>query len=128
MRTNLMTASLTALAMTACSLHQKTEPTLRIDRITPDSVVMAPGAVMEIVVRGRGFEPGTPGRNTIVFGTQTLTRVPANADGTEIRFVVPESMPVTGEAAPRPLEAGAYPVSVKTESGESNHAPLRVFR
>ena len=112
---------------TACVMHRSaTDP--HIDTVRPDSVMLAPGAVVEVVIRGRGFEAGTPGRNTIQFGDATITNVPATADGKEIRLVIPDRVPVRGEAAPLPLEAGRYDLRVETSAGTSNRVSVRVDR
>ena len=89
---------------------------------------MPSGAVVEVVIRGSGFVPGKPGRNTVQFGTVTVSDVPANDDGTEIRFVVPGVVPSGGEAAPLPLESGSYPIRIQTTSGSSNAVIVRIVR
>jgi hypothetical protein len=96
--------------------------------VRPDSVMLAPGAVVEVVVHGHGFTPGAPGRNTIQFGDATITNVPASTDGTEIHLVIPDRVPLRGEAAPLPLEAGRYNLRVQTTSGTSNSVSVRVDR
>jgi len=111
----------------ACVMHRSAADP-HIDTVRPDSVMLAPGAVVEVVIRGRGFEAGTPGRNTIQFGDATITNVPASADGTEIRLVIPERVPVRGDAAPLPLEAGRYDLRVQTSAGTSNRVAVRVDR
>jgi hypothetical protein len=123
--------SIVALAFLAgaCSaFHRSNEATPTIDSLRPDSVFVAPGAVVEIVVQGRGFVPGTPGRNTVRFGTVRLTSVPASDDGRVIRVVVPDRVPSGGEAAPVPLETGRYDIRVETSAGTSNAMVVRVFR
>ena len=99
-----------------------------IDAVRPDSVFVAEGAVVEVVVHGRGFAPGTPGRNTIEFGNTNITNVPASEDGTRIRLVIPDRVPSGGEAAPLPLEAGRYEIRVRTSAGTSNAVAVRVDR
>jgi hypothetical protein len=84
-----------------------------IEAVRPDSVMLVPGA---------------PGRNTIQFGDATITNVPASTDGTEIRLVIPDRVPLRGEAAPLPLEAGRYDLRVQTTSGTSNSVSVRVDR
>jgi hypothetical protein len=54
--------------------------------------------------------------------------VPASADGTEIRLVIPDRVPLRGEAAPLPLEAGRYNLRVQTSAGTSNAVAMRVER
>lgn len=124
-------SSIVSLAFVAgaCSLFHRsgaTPPT--IDSLRPDSVFVAPGAVVEIVVQGRGFVPGTPGQNTVRFGPVRLTNVPASDDGRVIRVVVPDRVPSGGEAAPLPLETGRYDIRVETSAGTSNTMVVRVFR
>jgi hypothetical protein len=113
---------------TGCHASHRSSPEPYIETVRPDSVMLAPGAVVEVVVRGRGFAPGTPGRNTIQFGDATITGVPASADGTEIRLVIPDRVPLRGEAAPLPLEAGRYNLRVQTSAGTSNAVAMRVER
>jgi len=111
----------------ACVIrHRPAEP--YIETVRPDSVMLAPGAVVEVVVRGRGFAPGTPGRNTIQFGDATITNVPASADGREIHVMIPDRVPLRGDAAPLPLEAGRYDLRVQTSVGTSNGVTVRVDR
>jgi len=118
-----------ALALgVACSpfRHGTTAP--RIDGIDPDSVTMTAGAVVEVMIRGRGFAPGPPGRNTVQFGELSLADVPASGDGRQIRFVLPDRMPLRGDAAPLPLEAGRYDIRVRTARGVSNAVAVKVSR
>lgn len=112
----------------ACSAIRQRDVAPRIDDVSPDSVMVPAGAVVEIVVQGHGFAPGAPGRNTVRFGAQTITSVPATENGTELRFVIPDRVPSGGEAAPLPLEAGPYSLSIRTENGESNARIVRVYR
>ena len=123
-------ASILPLAVVAaCGLfHRSNEASPTIESLRPDSVFVAPGAVVEIVVQGHGFVPGTPGRNTVRFGTVKLTNVPASDDGRVIRVVVPDRVPSGGEAAPLPLETGRYDIRVETTAGTSNVMVVRVFR
>lgn len=124
-------ASLLSLVFLAggCGLfHHANAASPTIDSLRPDSVFVAPGAVVEIVVQGHGFAPGTPGRNTVRFGTAKLTNVPASDDGRVIRVVVPDRVPSGGEAAPLPLETGRYDIRVETPAGTSNAMVVRVFR
>jgi hypothetical protein len=124
-------ASLLSLALVAgaCGLfHRSNSAAPTIESLRPDSVVVAPGAVVEIVLQGRGFVPGKPGRNTVRFGTVRLTDVPASDDGRVIRLVVPDRIPSGGDAAPLPLETGRYDIRVETAAGTSNTMVVRVFR
>jgi hypothetical protein len=116
------------LATTACSAFQKNDGTPHIDRLAPDSVMLASGLVVEVAVRGHGFAPGKPGMNTVTVGDVELTNVPANDDGTEVRFVVPERAPSRGDAAPLPIDAGSYDVRIRTAVGLSNAMRLRIDR
>jgi len=114
---------------TACGVFHRSSGTApTIESLRPDSVYVAPGAVVEIVVQGRGFVPGTPGRNTVRFGSVKLTDVPASDDGRVIRVVVPDRVPSGGDAAPLPLETGRYDIRVETSAGTSNTMVVRVFR
>ena len=93
--------------------------------LTPDAISMMGGAITEIVAKGTGFEPGQPGKNTVEVGTIVLTSVPANAAGTELRFVVPESYS-TGTGMPMRTMSGSYKVVIRTSRGASNSVTLRV--
>jgi len=98
-----------------------------IESLSPDTVVVRPGNVVEVVVRGRGFAPGRePGRNTVRVGPVVLAKVPASDDGTELRFVVPMTVPSGGEAPSTPLMPGTYGVRVVTAAGASNTKMLTV--
>ena len=122
--------ALIALCLGACARSRQVETSgaPRIDVVRPDSVLVPRGAVVEVVIVGRGFTPGRPGGNTIEFAGMTVTNVPANADGTEMRFVVPETVSSGSESPPVQLESGTYNVRVKTLAGTSNAKGLRVFR
>jgi hypothetical protein len=119
---------ITLLAATACSAFRKNDETPHIDRLAPDSVMLSNGLVVEVAVRGHGFAPGKPGMNTVTVGDVELTSVPASDDGTELRFVVPERGVARGDAAPLPIDAGAYDVRIRTASGVSNAVRLRIDR
>ena len=122
---NVRAAALLVLCMACGRMHRSSAEPF-IEFIKPDSVMLASGAVVEVVVRGRGFAPGTPGRNTIQFAGVTITNVPASADGTEIRVVIPDRVPVRGDAAPLPLEAGRYDLRVQTSAGTSKTPWARI--
>ena len=118
-----------AFVVVGCgAFHRSSTSTPTIESLRPDSVFVAPGAIVEIVVQGHDFAPGKPGRNTVRFGAVKLTDVPASDDGREIRVVVPERVPSGGEAAPRLLETGRYDIRVETAAGTSNVMVVRVFR
>ena len=98
-----------------------------IDALIPDSVRVPPNSVAELVIRGSGFEAGSPGRNTVVIGPIRLAQVPANSAGTEIRVVIPDRIVGQVEAPPRPVLPGAYAVSVETTRGTSNFVNVRIL-
>jgi hypothetical protein len=116
------------LVSTACAVVHRPPAGPYIETVRPDSVVLAPGAVAQVVVRGRGFAPGVPGRNTIRFGEARITNVPASDDGREIHVVIPDRVEGRGDAAPLPLEAGRYDLRVETSAGLSNAVAVRVDR
>lgn len=116
------------LLCAACTVGHRAPAGPHIETVHPDSVLLAPGAVVQVVVRGRGFAPGAPGRNTIRFGHATITNVPASDDGREIRLVIPDRVEGRGDAAPLPLEAGRYDLRVETSAGLSNAVAVRVDR
>ncbi|MGQ0639188.1 MAG: hypothetical protein ACT4P6_00205 [Gemmatimonadaceae bacterium] len=98
-----------------------------IDALAPDSARVARYSVVEVVIRGSGFAPGTPGRNTVELGPIKLNQVPANQAGTEIRFVIPDRYTTNDEAPPRPLGPGTYTVTVHTGVGASNAVSIRIL-
>ncbi|MBV6522019.1 MAG: hypothetical protein MNPFHGCM_02163 [Gemmatimonadaceae bacterium] len=100
---------------------------LRISELVPDSAAVPRNSVVEVLIRGSGFEPGTPGRNVVELGPVRLTAVPANETGTEIRFVIPDRVTGQSEAPPRPLMPGSYPVRVTTAAGVSNSISFKVL-
>jgi hypothetical protein len=118
----------TSTALAACTSLRGGNSVPHIDRIVPDSVLLAPGAVVEVVIHGRGFSAGTPGRNVVRFGDATIRDVPADDAGREIRLTIPQVMPSRGDAAPFPLEGGRYALSVETDAGVSNSVNVRVDR
>lgn len=93
--------------------------------LVPDSVRLAPSTISEVTVRGRGF--AATGTNTVRIGPITLSSVPANAAGTEIRVTVPNRYTTNAEAPPRPLFPGDYPVTVETGGQTSNSKMLKVL-
>jgi hypothetical protein len=115
-------------AATACHNRATDGALPRIDSVRPPSVSLSQGEVAEVVIAGRGFSPGAPGTNTIEFAGMTIGRVPANAEGTEIRFVVPGAVTSNGEAPPRAIQAGEYPVRITTAAGVSNSMTIRIIR
>lgn len=94
-------------------------------RITPDSVRLDPRSVTEVVLTGRGFASANV--NTVRIGPIELTKVPANATGTEIRVVVPARYATNAEAPPRPLFPASYPVTVETNGKKSTSIMLKVI-
>lgn len=99
-----------------------------LSALTPDSVLVRPGAVIELTLAGSGFRPGTPGGNTVHLGGSVMRQVRANDEGTRIVVAIPDAIDSGGEAPPVPLVAGGYEVQVETSQGRSNALTLRVFR
>ena len=119
----------TFLLAQGCARLQRTDDGApMLAALTPDSVHVSPGAVIEVTIAGTGFRAGDPGENTVHFGTAVLRKVRANASGTRIVFALPDAMDSGGEAPPSPLITGGYPVQVETPGGRSNVLTLRVFR
>jgi len=112
----------------ACRIAHRPPAGPYIETVRPDSVMLGAGAVVEVVLRGSGFAPGAPGRNTIQLGDATIPGVPASADGKEIRVVIPDRVALRGEAAPLPLDAGRYDLRVRTSAGVSNAVAMRIDR
>jgi len=121
-------AALVPLLM-GCALartHGDQPPVL--DAMRPDSVLVGPGRVVEVTLVGSGFVRGTPGENTVLFGSSVLRGVASSDRGRRITFVVPDAMESGGEAPPVRLITGSYPVQVETALGKSNVLMLKVFR
>ncbi|MDP1860340.1 MAG: hypothetical protein Q8K82_16805 [Gemmatimonadaceae bacterium] len=93
--------------------------------LVPDSVRLSPNTISEIVVRGTGF--ASTGTNTVHIGPIVLRSVPGNAEGTEIRVVVPTRYTANTEAPPRPLFPASYAVTVETGGHTSNSVMLKVI-
>ena len=99
-----------------------------LDAITPDSVQVSAGVVVEVTLTGSGFRYATPGENTVRLGPAILRAVPASADGRRIAVVIPDVIQSDTEAPPAPFESGTYPVQVETSAGKSNVLMLRIVR
>lgn len=115
--------------LAACAgTRGRTDELPMLAMMRPDSVVVAPGSVVEVTVTGSGFRQGSPGENTVWFGSSMLRGVTSSDEGRRITFVVPDAMDSGGEAPPARLITGTYPVQVETATGKSNVLMLRVFR
>jgi hypothetical protein len=124
-------ATIAIVAGVACAGHNHAAAASempRIDAIRPDSVDARSGSVVELVVSGRGFSPGAPGANTVEVAGVRITGVPANAKGTELRFVVPEVASSNSEAPPQRILGGTYTLRVITAAGASNAMQITVIR
>lgn len=94
--------------------------------LAPDTVRLGPGQLPTLVLTGRGFVPGATGAlgaggNTVRVGRALFERLPANAAGTELRFVMPFTYTDTAvRNRPASFGPGQYPVTVLTAAGESN--------
>jgi hypothetical protein len=100
----------------------------RLDRLVPDSIAVERGMVAEVEIHGRGFAGGeAPPGNTVRVGSVALNAVPSNAQGTVIRFVVPDAVPGGGEAPPSAWLPGRYPVTVTTARGMSDTLYLQII-
>lgn len=99
-----------------------------LETVRPDSVLVAPGSVVEVTLIGSGFRQGSPGENTVWFGSSMMRGVTSSDEGRRITFVVPDAIDSGSEAPPARLITGSYPVQVETAAGKSNVLMLRVFR
>ena len=99
-----------------------------LEGMRPDSVLVAPGSVVAVTLTGSGFRQGSPGENTVWFGTSMMRGVTSSDEGRHITFVVPDAIESGGGAQPAQLVTGSYPVQVETAAGKSNVLMLRVFR
>jgi hypothetical protein len=122
-------ATIAAIAGVACAGRNQIAAELpHIDSVHPDSVEARAGSVVEVVVSGRGFSPGSPGANTIEIAGARITGVPANAKGTGLRFVLPEVASSSSEAPPQRILGGTYALRVITAAGASNAVQITVVR
>lgn len=120
---------LAPLLVSACPFrHAASLGTPHIDRARPDSVMVPRGSVVEVVLIGHDFAPGSPGANTIQFDGMSIPSVPSSAHGDTIHFVIPDMMVRGGEGPPVALESGTFTVRVATAAGTSNGVDIRVFR
>lgn len=118
----------TLLLGCASARNQQDEDPPALERLSPDSVFVAPGSVVAVSLIGSGFQPGSAGENTVHFGRGVTRGVSSNYDGTRMAFVVPDAIDSGGEAPPVRVITGSYPVQVETKFGKSNVLMLRVFR
>jgi hypothetical protein len=129
MSSRALVRALAVAALAGCAAAGARHDQLPIlETVRPDSVVVAPGSAVEVTLTGSGFRQGTPGENTVWFGTSVLRGVRSSRDGRRITFVVPDAMDSGSEAPPARLITGSYPVQVETATGKSNVLMLRVFR
>ncbi|MEO7454623.1 MAG: hypothetical protein ABIY52_00080 [Gemmatimonadaceae bacterium] len=96
--------------------------------MSPDSVQLVPGAVVEVTLTGSAFHAGDAAENIVHFGHGAMRHVRANDAGTRIVFTIPDVIDSGGEAPPMPLATGDYAVRVETPGGRSNALVMRVFR
>lgn len=109
-----------ALAVMGCMRRGAVAPW--VEAVSPSSGRVATGQLLEVTVRGRGFDS----LNTVHFGAVVLSAVPRRSS-TELRFVVPPDdtfLRNRGGAPPHPLPAGTYDVRVQTARGMSNGVPF----
>lgn len=96
---------------------------VRVTSIAPDTVTMRPGDLIEIVIRGRGFDAAD---NTVTIGPATITTVPSAEQGTMIRVVVPDRVTGTGGAPPTLWVPGEYPITVSNRMGTSRPITITI--
>jgi hypothetical protein len=111
---------LVPIVLTAVACHRGTgQPGApMLEQLTPDRGDVSRGAVVEVLVKGQGFDS----LNTVLFGAVTLRQV-RRISPTTLRFTVPlddQQRVGRGEAPPLALSAGVYPVRVATARGTSN--------
>ncbi len=99
--------------------------TPRIDRLSPDSIRLAPNTLTSLTIRGGNFAASAT--NTVRVGPIVLTQIAATGSGTVIDVIVPARYTTNAEAPPRPLSPGMYAVSVENAGGTSNSASLKVI-
>lgn len=109
----------------ACAPPAAVRP--RLTAVSPESVQLIRGNVIEIALTGTGFDTthAAP-QNTVRVGALVLTGVPSSAGGTSIRIVLPDAIPSGGEAPPAPWMPGSYAVTVSTKAGTSDTLSLAI--
>jgi len=110
---------------TSRASQETAPPTL--SRIVPASARIERSSVVTMTIEGLRFDRGRNGRNTVEIGPIRLSGVPSDTLGRIIQVVVPERIPADGEAPPRRLLPGDYPVTVSTPAGKSNVIQFRVL-
>lgn len=96
--------------------------------LSPDSVRLIAGNVIEVELRGARFDTSrTDPGNTVRIGLLVLRSVPSRAGGTRIRVAIPDAVPSGGEAPPAPWMGGRYSVSVTTRAGTSETLQLAIM-
>jgi hypothetical protein len=96
-----------------CVAHA--ESSVRLSVLTPTEALAGQPAVVE--ASGCGFDATT---NTIRFGDITIANVPSTAGGTKLRFRVPTEIRVSREVPPMQVDAGKYPVTIRTSRATTN--------
>lgn len=88
----------------------------RLTEIVPARGPAGAAYPLQATLRGTGFAPIG---NTVEFGPARLADLPS-ANGKEIAFAIPKTLPSRGEVPPMVLPPGEYRVSVTTPAGTSN--------
>jgi hypothetical protein len=107
------TARVASVGPTDCVVHA--EQNLRLTSLTPTSAEA--GAIATVTLVGCGFDDAN---NTVLFGPAQVRGVRSTNGGTRIQFAAPTEVRTSPEVPPMQLEAGTYPVSVRTARGVSN--------
>jgi hypothetical protein len=124
----ILVASVLGVALLDCRSARPApqQVTPRIVSLAPDSVAVLRGPLVEVVIRGEGFEVGGNPGNTVQIGPVLLQGVPANDSGTVIRVVIPHEYSSGREAPPHRMMPGRYDVTVRTRAGTSNVVKVKV--
>lgn len=85
--------------------------------VLPPAISADPGEAIDLRINGCGFSTD---KNTVKFGDVTVPNIKSSEGGTRIRVVIPKQTRATSEAAPMPLGAGDYDVTVNNGRGTSN--------
>jgi len=93
---------------------------VKLFTLAPDTFALSSGDRSAVMVRGCGFAAV----NTVEVGPATLRGVRASKDGTELLFVVPQTLDATGEVPPMTMPRGNVTVRVVTAAGASNTLTL----
>lgn len=103
------------------TLTPKSAELPHIDSLSPVRAKLeGRGSLVSVTIHGSGFRPEG---NAVLFAGTEIGQLPS-ADGTSLHFLLPSTLPATGEVPPRRIGAGRYEIRVRTSTGTSNPTEL----